>query len=501
MTRIPSRPWRRVKAQIDAVDTATFAAVAQTRSPFLDAVMPRLTRAADKSLLWMAIAAALAITRRPSFRRGAVRGLLSLAVTSLIANQVSKRLHRRPRPSLDAVPVQRLARRIPRSTSFPSGHSASAAAFATGVSLEAPLVGVPLRALAALVGFSRVATGAHYPSDVIAGWLLGGAIASLGSRLVPPVAPGSIALHRPTRRIGRRPSGAGVTLVVNPLSHSGRGARVLRDVEKSLPHARIVELDHHADIDDVMATAARDAEVLAVAGGDGTVRAAARAALAAGIPLAVLPAGTFNHFAKDVGTFPLRAAIAAIREGTATAVDVGWVNDGLFLNTASVGAYTDFVQLRERLERRVGKPLAAFIAANRTLRRRKTIRVRVDDEPAADVSLLFLGNNRHEPRGFSPVQRPRLDEGLVDLRTLDASRFISRIKVLGALATGQLDRNKRYRESLDDRFEIRVLDGPARIARDGELGERATHLTVRIDRRALVVVAPAGSPARTPRRA
>lgn len=491
VTRRPSRPWRRVRSQIDAVDAATFAAVASTRSPLLDAVMPRLTWVADHGVLWMGIAAALAATRRPSLRRGALRGLVSLGVTSLVANQVSKRLSRRPRPSIDAVPVQRLARRIPRSTSFPSGHTASAAAFATGVGLEAPLVGVPLRGLAALVGFSRVATGAHYPSDVVAGWLLGSAVASLGARLVSPVRRGRVTLHRPIRNIGGRPTGAGVTLVVNPRSHSGRGARVVDEVRSRLPHARIVELHEHDDVAAVMTRAADGAEVLAVAGGDGTVRAAAAAALSAGIPLAVFPAGTFNHFAKDVGTFPLRRAIEAVRAGSATAVDVAWVNDGLFLNTASVGAYTDFVVLRERLERRVGKPVAALVAASRTLRRRKTIRVRVDDERPASVSLLFLGNNRHDPNGFSPVRRPRLDEGLVDLRTLEASRFVSRVKVLAALVTGQLDRNKRYRQSLDDGFEIRLLDGPARIARDGELGERSDHLRVRIDRRALLVVAPA----------
>ena len=88
-----------------------------------------------------------------------------------------------------------------------------------------------------------------------------------------------------------------------------------------------------------------------MAGGDGTVGAAAEAALAAGIPLAVFPAGTFNHFAKALGLDRVHRAIRAVRKGTATKMDVAHVNDKLFLNTASVGAYSDFVARRQRLAR------------------------------------------------------------------------------------------------------------------------------------------------------
>ena len=95
-----TRRWRSVRRQIDALDVATFDAIANTKSPLLDATMPRLTRAADRSVLWIVIAGLMTLTGRPRARRGAARGLVSIAVTSLIANQVSKRLHRRPRPSI-----------------------------------------------------------------------------------------------------------------------------------------------------------------------------------------------------------------------------------------------------------------------------------------------------------------------------------------------------------------------------------------------------------------
>jgi undecaprenyl-diphosphatase len=145
--------------------------------------MPRLTRAADRSVLWIAIAGALALEPAATRPAAAVRGLASIAVTSLVANQVSKRLHRRPVPRSRRCP-RSAAHRIPTSTSFPSGHSASAMAFAAGASAEWPALSVPLRALAGLVGFSRVATGAHYPGDVAAGFALGEAIAWLTTKVV-----------------------------------------------------------------------------------------------------------------------------------------------------------------------------------------------------------------------------------------------------------------------------------------------------------------------------
>lgn len=257
-----ARRWRSVRRQVDALDISVFDAVAHTQSPLLDATMPPLTRAADRSMLWIGVAGLLALTGRPRARRGAVRGLVSIAVTSLIANQVSKRLHRRPRPSITQVPQQRLAHRIPTSTSFPSGHSASAMAFAAGASAEWPILSVPLRTLAGLVGFSRVATGAHYPSDVVAGFALGEAIAWLTTRVVPAerVDP---AFDDLTVRAGTpRPDGAGMTLVINPTSGSGRAGKILPTVRRALPRMRIVELGEGTDYGRTIDEAASSCEVL-----------------------------------------------------------------------------------------------------------------------------------------------------------------------------------------------------------------------------------------------
>ena len=499
--RTESRRWRGVARQVDTLDVAVFDAVAHTSSPLLDATMPRLTRAADRSVLWIAIAGALALSRRPRARAAAVRGLASIAVTSLVANQVSKRLHRRPRPSITQVPAQRLAHRIPTSTSFPSGHSASAMAFAAGASAEWPALSVPLRALAGLVGFSRVATGAHYPGDVAAGFALGEAIAWLTTKVVR-VERTDESIDGLTVRAGEpNVDGEGITLVINPRSSSGRAGRILPAVRRAFPRLTVVELgrdgeDYGAAID----AAAASCRILAVAGGDGTVQRAAVAAMNAGIPLAVLPAGTFNHFAKDLGMYPLRTAIGALHAGTVAKVDLGEVNGRVFVNTASVGAYTDFVAIRERNEKRIGKPLAAVLAAVRTLGRARAVRARFQDlngeEVDASFSLLFIGNGHYEPRGFAPVHRATLDDNRLDLRVLGVTRRGARARVLFDLLRGRVDRNRRYQEHSDAEFAFDLPDGPYRIARDGELGEEISRLEARVLPRALTVIAPARRPKR-----
>ena len=159
--------------QLGAIDRAVYAAVASVPAPALDQAMRRLSRSADRSRLWFGIAGVLALTG-PGGRRAAGRGILAIGATSAVVNLGIKTLSRRRRPdrSVAGVPDARQVR-MPSSTSFPSGHSAAAFAFATAISRDNPWLAIAIQFLAGGVAYSRVHTGVHYPGDTVAGALIG----------------------------------------------------------------------------------------------------------------------------------------------------------------------------------------------------------------------------------------------------------------------------------------------------------------------------------------
>ena len=169
-----------VGRELSKLDGAVYAAIARTPAPGLDRALGRLSHAADFSKLWLASASALALFGGEQGRRAAGSGIASLALTSALVNAVLKPLwgRRRPERVKHRVPFARRVR-MPRTHSFPSGHAASAFAFAGGVASEAPAPGALLTALAALVAYSRVHTGVHYPSDVVAGAVIGAALSPI----------------------------------------------------------------------------------------------------------------------------------------------------------------------------------------------------------------------------------------------------------------------------------------------------------------------------------
>jgi membrane-associated phospholipid phosphatase len=158
----------RALSRAESVDASIYGWIAATETPRLDGAMRNLSRAADHGRLWFGAAGVLAILGGPPGREAAAQGVRALALASATANLIGKPLSRRVR----RVHERRLGR-MPRSSSFPSGHTASAFAFASAAGGAERRLGLPLLALATLVGYSRVHTGVHYPADVIAGAAIG----------------------------------------------------------------------------------------------------------------------------------------------------------------------------------------------------------------------------------------------------------------------------------------------------------------------------------------
>ncbi|MFE6360240.1 phosphatase PAP2 family protein [Streptomyces sp. NPDC057806] len=139
---------------------------------------PVVQEAAEHTKLWWATAGALAAFGGWRGRTAAAAGITAMAAAEVLCNAGAKQLYRRRRPPREWIPPEELQDR-PDSSSFPSGHTAAAVAFAGAVTPPWPAAGVACAVMAGLVAAERVYSGAHYPSDVVFGGLLGLGAAAL----------------------------------------------------------------------------------------------------------------------------------------------------------------------------------------------------------------------------------------------------------------------------------------------------------------------------------
>ncbi|GGO44059.1 phosphoesterase [Streptomyces daqingensis] len=503
-----------------AADRSVFDLVAKRDWPGPERILPRLSRSANHGRLWFAVAGAIALSNTPRARRCAARGLASLAVASATVNTLGKRSVRRQRPVLDAVPVIRRLHRQPVTTSFPSGHAASAAAFVTGVALESPRWGAVVAPVAAAVAFSRVYTGVHYPSDVLVGAALGVGSA-FAVRGIAPTRSQLPSPGRPLRDAPALPEGLGLVLVANARSGSRdespcepaeedaeleepTSLSVVRDM---LPKAEIVCCDPRSGhLDEKLGQAARRAAelggALGVCGGDGTVNTAATHALRAGVPLAVLPGGTHNHFAYDLGIEEFADTCRAVQTGDAVAVDLGRFTPlpphsgtqddvvrepGYFLNTFSLGAYPELVRIRERWAHRIGPWPAGVLAALQVLRTSGPVEAGLGGKERA-LWLLFAGNCGYRV-GMAPVRRHDLADGQLDIRLVGAGRW-ARTRLFVAALTSTVGRSPLHSTRRLRRLVISDIPSGTHLSYDGEVAPAPHRLLLDKQHEALTVYRP-----------
>jgi diacylglycerol kinase family enzyme len=235
---------------------------------------------------------------------------------------------------------------------------------------------------------------------------------------------------------------------------------------------------------------------LLVAGGDGTIATAASALLKTDIELAILPGGTLNHFATDLQV-PIEAeeALALAVAGMSKATDVGMVNEHVFLNTSSAGAYVHFVRVREYLEPRFGYRIASFIAALRVLfqYRMITVELEVDGERKSYVTpIVFIGAGERELK--LPLLGKRIPGGRRGLHVMIVKgRTRARLMALGLSAVARGVKTTAHTPELDSFIVEKctiTLRHEGRIAVDGELVALGKTLDYHINRDAIKVVCP-----------
>ncbi len=461
----------------------------------LERLMHWLSRAADMSKIWLAAAALLfKFGGRPG-KRAATRGVTAIAASSAFVNLLLKPVVKRKRPDRDRIPAARQLVREPLSTSFPSGHAASAFAFVTATALESRRAGALLAPVAAAVAYSRIFNGVHYPLDVASGATIGSA-AAIATRLAWPNLPSGeeSRLDLTVRRVAPASAdGREVAIVVNPTSGSAADPTrpSVEEIRRLLPAAKIIELAESDDALDAARSAASGASVIGVCGGDGTVAAAAQAAVESGKPLLVFPGGTMNHLAHDLGIRDAVGAVDALRRGEASEIDIATINGGAFVNHASFGAHTAMVDERRRFERRIGRWPAQLLAAIRTISRTTPVEIVVNGERRS-IWMGSIGNGTYHDAGIAPGWRRSLDDGTLDVRILDATRHRSRARGVLALIADGVRRSAGIDVLRAARVALEPVDGTLRLTRDGEPFESTGAIHAQAHRGALLVYAPHG---------
>ena len=278
-----------------------------------------------------------------------------------------------------------------------------------------------------------------------------------------------------------------------------RGEREAEEIRSALSAAgiaaRIELLDGGTIAERAKSAAAGGAELLIVGGGDGSVSAAASALAGRRTRLGILPLGTLNHFARDLGIPPkLDDAAALIAAGAIREVDVAEVNGRTFINNSAIGLYPLMVIDRDLQQQRLGrsKRLAMLVAGARTLARfhhhRLTLTVN-DEDARVDTPLLFVGNNDYRIDLGAPGHRKTLADGELCVLVM---RKKTRRGLVAASIRALFNRSRpddMVRLEHVERLRVSSHRSHLSVSVDGEVVSLETPLDYRLRKRVLKVIA------------
>lgn len=244
------------------------------------------------------------------------------------------------------------------------------------------------------------------------------------------------------------------------------------------------------------AAVAEQPGVIFVGGGDGTLSTAAQWLANTGIALGVLPIGTLNHFARDLG-LPLdwRATVVTLAEGACRNVDVGEVNGRVFINNCSIGAYADAVRRRDALRRRrgIGKWWAMILSTIVVLRRLRRLRVQIEvtgNTLSFRTPFVVVANNRYSGRVLDYSLRPRLNDGRLWIYTTRAHRHGAVLRSIWQSLLRRIDQVDALEKMEVAEATIDYTYARLPVAMDGELVDLQPPLRFRIRPAALRVILP-----------
>ncbi|HEY5940827.1 MAG TPA: diacylglycerol kinase family protein [Gemmatimonadales bacterium] len=293
-----------------------------------------------------------------------------------------------------------------------------------------------------------------------------------------------------------------IAIVLNATSGHGSAPKVAERLKEIFAEAgrdaRITLARGGAEINAAMRRAVGDGcEALVVGGGDGTINSGASVALERGIPLGVLPLGTLNHFAKDLGIpLELEEAAKIVLEGVVCKVDVGEVNGRIFLNNSSLGMYPAIVRLREKYHATLGgKWIAALWAGLTVLRRRPFMAVRIVAEGETIIRrtpLLLVGNNEYQMAGIHAGSRESLARGRLAIYVLNAEQRTGLLRLGWQVLLKGAEQVKEVDLITVEEATVETRRKRVQVAADGEVFSLESPLDYRIRPGALRILVPRG---------
>lgn len=293
-----------------------------------------------------------------------------------------------------------------------------------------------------------------------------------------------------------------IIVIVNATAGTGLPADWAKQLQDKFSQsglqAQVKVVQSGSDIEPtVRAAVQQGAQVVVAGGGDGTVSAVAAVLVGSGVTLGVLPMGTLNHFAKDLG-IPLEQAeaIAVIAGNRQVDVDAGEVNGRIFVNNSSLGIYPDIVREREKRQHRLGHGkwralLAASIGAARRYPVMK-VHVEVDGQTLVrSTPFVFIGNNQYTMEGFEIGARAALDKGTLSLYLTQRMGRFGLLQLAVRALFKRLQQARDFDMLTAREFVVRTGHKRLRVATDGEVNLMDTPLQYRVRPGALRVIVPA----------